>query len=194
MGAHCKSSVLEANRRKDAQLSPRRYGGMLRRYGDNSSWRSRRHLPLLLMFLAELGANPSRSSCCTAPQAAFARSSGWARSTPPQQFAGGFNGIVMHLRGGENKQRSVQTGEEFCKEDQVMLNKYAGLNFRKKELLEQLKETEDEAEGLRGAADEILMAGLDGPQEFQEQRKLPMGIDFRWGETFTEWCPERAQA
>jgi hypothetical protein len=100
----------------------------------------------------------------------------------------------MHLRGGENKQRSVQTGVEFCEEDQVMLNKYAGLNFRKKELLEQLKETEDEAEGLRGAADEILMAGLDGPQEFQEQRKLPMGIDFRWGETFTEWCPERAQA
>ena len=50
---------------------------------------------------------------------------------------------------------------------QVMLNQYAGLNFRKKELLEELKEKEEEADGLRSAADEILMAGLDGPEEFR---------------------------
>jgi hypothetical protein len=50
---------------------------------------------------------------------------------------------------------------------QVMLNQYAGLNFRKKELLEEIKEYEEEADGLRNAADEILMAGLDGPEEFQ---------------------------
>ena len=54
-----------------------------------------------------------------------------------------------------------------CHTLQVMLNQYAGLNFRKKELLEKLKEKEEEAEGLRSAADEILMAGLDGPEEFQ---------------------------
>lgn len=54
-----------------------------------------------------------------------------------------------------------------CHTRQVMLNQYAGLNFRKKELLEKLKEKEEEAEGLRSAADEILMAGLDGPVEFQ---------------------------
>jgi hypothetical protein len=100
---------------------------------------------------------------------------------------------IARLRGGASKLRAMRSDDNFGAGDQLMINKYAGLNFRRQELLETLKEAEEEAEGLRSAADEILMAGLDGPEDFQEQRRLPPGIDFRWGETFSEWSPERAQ-
>ena len=99
---------------------------------------------------------------------------------------------IRRLRGGSSRYRGLQT-DEFGKEDQLLLNKYAGLNFRRKDLLEALKEKEDEAEGLRNAADEILMSGQDGPENFQAQRRMPMGVDFRWGETFSEWSVDRAQ-
>lgn len=101
--------------------------------------------------------------------------------------------MMLRLRGGVGKIQDVRSVDAFSKEDQMMINRYAGLNFRKQELLELLKEKEEEADGLRSAADEILLAGLDGPEDFQEQRSLPPGIDFRWGETFSEWSPERAQ-
>ena len=102
--------------------------------------------------------------------------------------------VVAGLRGGGGKIRGgVKSDDDaFGKEDQLMVNKYAGLNFRKHELLELLKEKEEEAEGLRSAGDEIIMAGLDGPEEFQEQRQLPPGVDFRWGETFSGVRPKRA--
>lgn len=121
-----------------------------------------------------------------------------ASATPelasPRWYSGHDRGAgIASLRGGASRLRGMRSDDNFGAGDQLMINKYAGLNFRRQELLETLKEAEEEAEGLRSAADEILMAGLDGPEDFQAQRRLPPGIDFRWGETFSEWSPERAQ-
>ena len=164
---------------------------------------------LVLQLLANLasvavgspGAGAWSRGSPSARVCAAARESGWTVQASLLCDRQGIEWGSIRLRGGSSKRSSlslpthagVQAEQEFGKEDQEKLNKYAGLNFRKKELLELLKEKEEEAEGLRGAADEILIAGLDGPESFQQQRSLPMGIDFRWGETFSEWSKERAE-
>jgi hypothetical protein len=105
--------------------------------------------PVLLLCLAEGAPASLRAdggAGLAAPSTSAAAWRGvWTR--PLRCEGGGVGGGVVRLRGGAGGSKSrmpSQNEEEFGEHDQVMLNKYAGLNFRKKELLGLLKEQEEE--------------------------------------------------
>ncbi len=93
----------------------------------------------------------------------------------------------QRLRGG----RATMTGsaaDSFTANDQNDLNRYVGFIERRKELKAELKQLQDEIDGLHEAHEEMLaMDPKDAHLHFD--RNYPPALGFRWAETFTDWEP-----
>lgn len=78
--------------------------------------------------------------------------------------------------------------DSFTANDQYELNRYVGFIERRKELKTELKQIQDEIDGLHEAHEEMLaMDPKDAHLHFD--RNYPPALGFRWAETFTDWEP-----
>ena len=78
--------------------------------------------------------------------------------------------------------------DSFTADDQYDLNRYVGFIERRKELKAELKQLQDEIDGLHEAHEEMLaMDPKDAHLNFD--RNYPPALGFRWAETFTDWEP-----
>ena len=83
---------------------------------------------------------------------------------------------------------SGSAAERFTEKDQHDLNRYVGIRERRKELKVELKQLQEEIDGLHEAQDEVK--GMD-EETAKATFKLnyPPALGFRWAETFTTWEP-----
>jgi hypothetical protein len=93
----------------------------------------------------------------------------------------------LKLRGGRAS-LSGSAAESFTEKDQHDLNRYVGIRERRKELKVELKQLQEEIDGLHEAQDEVK--GMD-EETAKATFKLnyPPALGFRWAETFTTWEP-----
>ena len=94
---------------------------------------------------------------------------------------------LKRLRGG----RATMTGsaaDSFNKDDQHNLNRYVGYRERIKELKLELKQLQEEIDGLNEAHEEV--ASMDEETaKVKFKRNYPPALGFRWADTFTTWEP-----
>lgn len=95
--------------------------------------------------------------------------------------------FTLNLRGG----RAAMTGsaaDSFTEKDQHDLNRYVGIRERRKEMKVEIKQLQEEMDGLQEAKDEVETMDEETAKD-KFKLNYPPALGFRWAETFTTWEP-----